>query len=186
MADSDAQRVARALRGDPDAFGELVRAHLRAAQGIALAALGDPADAEDVCQEAFIVALERLEDCRDPARFAPWLFRIVRNRAHNHRRYRRLRETASLDAPAALAARSRDDPDRDLERSQLRQTLSEALQELPEVQREIVVLHDMNGWKHREIADVLGIPEGTVRAHLSYARQALRARMNSGELRGKD
>src|SRR5687767_15585906 len=101
MADSDAQRVARALRGDQEAFGQLVRAHLRAAQGIALAALGDPADAEDVCQEAFIVALERLEDCRDPSRFAQWLFRIVRNRAHNHRRYRKVREAAALDAPAA-------------------------------------------------------------------------------------
>ena len=186
MADSDAQRVSRALRGDPEAFAELVRAHLRSAQGIALAALGDPADAEDVVQEAFIVALERLEDCRDPSRFAAWLFRIVRNRAHNHRRYLKLRETAALDAPAALAATSREDPARDFERSQLRDVLAAALQDLPEVQREIVVLHDMNGWKHREIADVLGIPEGTVRAHLSYARRALRARMNQGELRGKD
>src|SRR5688572_17851175 len=186
MADSDAQRVARALRGDPEAFGQLVRAHLRAAQGIALAALGDPADAEDVCQEAFIVALERLEDCRDPARFGPWLFRIVRNRAHNHRRYRKLRETTSLDAPAALAARSRDDPARDLDRSELRRSLIEGLLALPEMQREIVVLHDMNGWKHREIAELLGIPEGTVRAHLSYARRALRGRLNPSELRGKD
>src|SRR5688500_10581729 len=119
MADSDAQRVARALSGDREAFGELVRTHRRAAHGIALAALGDPTDAEDVCHEAFIVALERLVDCRDHSRFAPWFCRIVRNRAHSHRGYRKLRETAALAAAAALAARSRDDPDRDVERSVL-------------------------------------------------------------------
>ena len=65
---------------------------------------------------------------------------------------------------------------------ELRTLLEEALAELPEVQREIVLLHDMEGWKHREIAERLEIPSGTVRSHLHFARKALRAAL--GEVPG--
>jgi RNA polymerase sigma-70 factor (ECF subfamily) len=174
---SDAELVARSRAGDGDAFGELVRRYIRPAYGIALASLGNPADAEDVCQDSFVVALERLEDCREPERFAAWLFRIVRNRAHNFRRYRTLRDAAPLET--AVSAQTGDDPSADAERSQLRARLLEAMNGLSEVQREVVTLHDMNGWKHREIAALLGLPEGTVRSHLSYARRELRARLGT-------
>jgi RNA polymerase sigma-70 factor (ECF subfamily) len=180
---TDAQLVARALEGDSPAFGELVRRHLRSAHAIALAALANPADAEDVCQDSFIVALERLEDCRDPTRFAAWLFRIVRNRAHNFRRYKNLRDGPPLET-VERADRTQD-PARDAERSELRDRLLGAMTGLSEVQREVVILHDMNGWKHREIAELLGLPEGTVRSHLSYARRELRVRLGT-QLNEKD
>src|SRR5690349_15054561 len=87
--------VVRARRGDPAAFTELVRRHLRAAYAVALAVLQRPADAEDVAQDALISALEHLDDCREPARFSGWLVKIVRNRALHALDKRRLRDAAS-------------------------------------------------------------------------------------------
>lgn len=168
----DAALVERARRGDAGAFEALVRRYARTAHAAALAVVKEPADAEDVVQDAFIRALERLEDCRDPAKFGAWLLRIVRNRAHSVRRYLGVRDAAPLDA--LPLASPQPGPARETERSQLRDDLTEALSDLTEVQREVVLLHDLEGWKHREIGEALELPEGTVRAHLFHARRALR------------
>lgn len=176
MRDTDAQLVELARGGDPDAFERLVRRHLRAAYLVALAAIGEVADAEDICQDAFIIALERLDDCRYPDRFLAWLLRIVRNQAHSLRRRQRVRRALPLEGANAEVDR-RADPARDAARAEIRDRLLRELEELSEVQREVLLLHDLEGWKHREIAEQLGIPEGTVRAHLSYARRNMRERL---------
>lgn len=173
----DALLVERVRGGDAEAFGELVRRHLRAANAIALAVVGSSADAEDVCQDAFITALERLDDCREPDRFPAWLLRIVRNRALSFRRYRKVRDALPLDA--ADREPGRDNPALDTERALLRERLLIAMEDLTEVQREVVLLHDLEGWRHREIAVLLGLPEGTVRAHLSRARHTLRGSLGA-------
>ena len=80
---TDALLVRRARRGDAAAFEALVRKHYRAAYAIAFGVLGSAMDAEDACQDAFVKALERLDEIRDPNRFGPWLQQIVRNRARN-------------------------------------------------------------------------------------------------------
>jgi RNA polymerase sigma-70 factor, ECF subfamily len=167
----DATLVAGARRGDAAAFELLVRRYTRPAFAIALAVVKEQADAEDVCQDAFIRALERIDDC-DPARFGAWLLRIVRNRAHSVRRYLGVREASALDA--VPLASSTPGPARETERAMLRDDLMSALSELKEVQRQVVLLHDLEGWKHREIGELLELPEGTVRAHLFHARRALR------------
>jgi RNA polymerase sigma-70 factor, ECF subfamily len=167
----DAALVERARQGDSAAFEVLVRRYMRPAHAIALGVVKEPADAEDVCQDAFVRALERLDDC-DPARFGAWLLRIVRNRAHSVRRYLGVREAAPLDA--LVVATGEAGPHRTLERSRLRDDLLAALAGLKEVQRHVVLLHDLEGWKHREIGAMLDLPEGTVRAHLFHARRALR------------
>lgn len=168
----DAVLVERAIRGDAAAFEALVHRYARSAHAVALAVVKEPADAEDVCQDAFIRALERLEECRNPARFGAWLLRIVRNRAHSVRRYLGVRTAAPLDTVALSSGEP--GPGHDAERTELREDLLEALADLTEVQREVVLLHDLEGWKHREIGELLGLPEGTVRAHLFHARRALR------------
>ncbi len=165
--------VKRARRGDAAAFEALVRRHYRAAYAVALARLGNAMDAEDVCQEAFIRALERIDD-PDPTRFVAWLLQIVRNRAHNYRAYKKVRETQPLET---VAAASSEDPDRDAERARLRVELETALEGLPEIQRDIVLLHDLQGWKHREIAESLDISEGMSRQHLMGGRRTLRERL---------
>src|SRR5436190_2138296 len=80
---SDAELVSRTLAGDSQAFETLVRRHYRAAFAVALVVVANRADAEDVCHDAFVRAAARLEDCRDPSRFAPWVCAIARNHARN-------------------------------------------------------------------------------------------------------
>jgi RNA polymerase sigma-70 factor, ECF subfamily len=178
MADTppipDRELVQRTRAGDAGAFDTLVRRYYRAAYAVALSACGNPMDAEDVCQDAFIKALERIDDCRDPARVGGWLLRIVRNRAHNVRDYQRVREGPPVDLvnPAGEA-----DTARATELGELRERLEEALAALTPMQREVVLLHDLDGWKHREIAAALGTSEGMARQHLFNARKVLRARL---------
>ncbi len=171
---SDAQLVILARSGDPDGFNELVRRYQRAAFAVALGVTGRRQDAEDAVQESFLVALERLDNCRNPAKFAGWLLTIVRNRSRNLVRRESLRGGEQIP----VSARTSDPgPDRVAHLAALRRRLRAALGGLSEIQREIVLLHDLEGWKHSEIAERLGMPSGTVRSHLHFARKALRAEL---------
>jgi RNA polymerase sigma-70 factor (ECF subfamily) len=166
-----AELVARARRGEPSAFDQLVRRHLRAAYAVALAVLGRPADADDVAQEAFVAALERLDDCREPARFSGWLIRIVRNRALHALEKRKLRDPRDEAGEVAAPGTAGD--------VVLRAHLLAALATLSTVQREIVLLHDLDGWTHAEISDALGLTENNCRQHLFAARRSLRAELSA-------
>src|SRR5512147_2279825 len=97
----DAELVARAVAGDAGAFELLVRRHYRAAFALGCAILGHRADAEDVCHDAFVRAAARLEDCRQPDRFAQWLHAIVRNLAKNHLTRPAIPRTEPLDHETA-------------------------------------------------------------------------------------
>jgi RNA polymerase sigma-70 factor (ECF subfamily) len=171
MEESDAELVLRVRRGDRWAADRLLGRYLRACRAVALAATGSAADADDVCQDAFVAAMERIDDCREPDRFGGWLLRIVRTRSRNHLRQRQLRQGEPLDKEAAFGGPS---PASTLERSELRRRLEAALAQLTEAQREVVLLHDLEGWKHAEIGERLELPVGTVRSHLHYARRRLR------------
>ena len=173
--ETDGILVARVRRGDDRAFDRLVRRHLRTAHAVARAALDNPDDADDVCQEAFIRALERIDGCRNPDRFRAWLMAIVRNTAHNRRDYNRIREAAPLEK--AYSAASADDPLADAARAELRGHLKEAMTHLTELQRRVLVLYDLEGWRHGEIASELGISAGSSRVHLHVARKAMRKRL---------
>jgi len=168
---SDGELVRRAREGQETAFGLLVRRYQRAAYAVALSVTGRHEDAEDAAQESFLVALERLDECRSPDRFAGWLMTIVRNRSRNLIRRESLRGTEQVPASARSGSAT---PDVVTEMSELREALRMALGALPEVHQQIVMLHDLEGWKHREIAERLDLPSGTVRSHLHFARKALR------------
>ena len=167
----DGELVRRAREGEERAFGLLVQRYQRAAYAVALSVTGKHEDAEDAAQESFLVALQRLDECRSPDRFAGWLMTIVRNRSRNLVRRESLRGTDQVPASARSGSPT---PERVTETLELRSTLLDALGLLPEVHRQIVMLHDLEGWKHREIADRLDLPPGTVRSHLHFARKALR------------
>jgi len=169
-----AQLVHQARQGDAAAFELLVRRHLRAAYAVALGVTGSDADAEDVVQESFVTALQRLDDCRDPQRFSAWLMRIVRNRSLNYVRDEGRRSALSLDD---VTVRSKDSPSLDAERSQLREHLMEEIEHLTRLQRGVLLLHDLEGYRHREVAEALGISEVSSRVHLLAARRALKARL---------
>ena len=176
----DADLVARCLRGDADAFDVLVRRHYRAAFAVALGVLGNRHDAEDVVQDAFVRAIDRLEDCREPSKFVQWMLMIVRNRALSHRTYRKIRETSELLPEIAESAAS---PFVDAARAALADTLQAALATLSERQREVVLLHDLDGWTHKDIALALEITEVRSRQHLFVARKLLRERLGPSLLR---
>jgi RNA polymerase sigma-70 factor, ECF subfamily len=174
MSASDAELVARIQTGDTVAFEVLMRRHFRMAFLIAFAQLGNRADAEDLCQDAFVRCWERIGECRDPARVSAWLARMVRNMAHNRREFLQLRSTDALD-PASHS--SGDRTDSAAEREDLRRRLNAALRTLSDVQREVVLLHDLEGWKHDEIAERLGISTMMSRRHLSDARKRMRSKL---------
>lgn len=164
--------VRAALDGQRSAFDALVRMHLRAAYAVALAVVGRPADAEDVAQIALVTAFEKLEQCREPARFRAWLLQIVRNRAKNWLDERRLRDVSPDATPpeARLVVLPPVSPVGQGERERL----IFALQSISRIRREIVLLHDLEGWTHREIAESLEISESLSRQHLFQARRELR------------
>ena len=176
----DSELVLRARRGEELALSMLIERYQKPAYALALSVIGRHEDAEDVAQESFLVALEQLDECRIPERFAGWFMTIVRNRSRNLIRRESLRETSDL--PRGTRSRI-PTPDKIAETSELRGILQQAIASLPEVQQQVVLLHDLEGWKHREIAERLGLPSGTVRSHLHFARKALKgalARMPGG------
>jgi RNA polymerase sigma-70 factor (ECF subfamily) len=177
---TDGELVRATLKGAQEAFGVLVTRYQRPAYLVALSVTGNPEDAEDVAQEAFLVALRRLEDNRDPERFGGWFLTIVRNRARNLLRRERIRKTEDLTPEIAPG---QGGPGEDLARWEIREHIEQALEGLSDVRKEVLFLHDLEGWKHREIGERLGIPDGTVRSHLHFARKYLRERLTA--LQGK-
>lgn len=170
--ESEQALVDRLRRGDRSAFEALARRFYRAAFAVALAVLGNRMDAEDACQDGFLRALGAIDQCRDGTKFRGWLLQIVRNGARNARDARRVRRAAPIDEPGALAvAAPNPDP---AARADLADRLERALGGLTERQREIVLLHDLDGWKHKAIAEELGISEVACRQQLFVARGRLR------------
>jgi RNA polymerase sigma-70 factor (ECF subfamily) len=167
----DAELVERARDGDSAAYETLVRRHVRAAFAVALSACGSMDDAEDACQDALFRCWDRLAECREPERFRAWLMAAARNAAHNRREREALREGEPLDGVAGVAP---DSPLEDLQRSLLRERLLGALALIPERERTVVLLHDLEGWLHREIGEALEISEAMSRRLLSDARAKLR------------
>jgi RNA polymerase sigma-70 factor (ECF subfamily) len=160
--------VVSAQRGNREAFAELVRAHQRRAYAVARAIVLDHHDAEDAVQDGLLHAYRALGRFRPGEPFGAWLHRIVANAALDLQRRRKVRSTAVLPETVALPFR---DP---AESDELRRRLSAALERLPERQRAVIVLHDVEGFRHAEIGEMLGIPEGTARSDLHHARAALR------------
>lgn len=171
MTETDSALVARVLGGEVAAYDALVRRHFRMAFAVARAHSTSHADAEDVCQDAFLRAYERLRECAQPDRFAAWLMRIVRNQSINAREHheRRRGETLSGLEPADTAS-----PADQFARHELQRELSAAVRTLSPVQREVLLLHDLEQGTHAQIAQLLGISEFMSRRHLSDARRKLR------------
>ncbi len=168
-----ASLVIRAQRGDRDSFATLTRTYLRAAYSVALSILGRPSDAEDIAQDALLLAFERLDSCREPDRFAGWLLQIVRNQARNALASRRLRDVPA-EATSEEPCGELPPPDSSTYRSQLLLALSK----LTSIRQEVVLLHDLEGWTHAEIAGALQISELMSRQHLFLARRELREQLD--------
>ena len=173
-AQDEGRLIERIREGDAQAFGELVRRYQRRAFAIAYRLLRHIQDAEDLVQESFNTALDRLDsfDVRRP--FGPWFFRIVVNRGRNAIAARRVRETDALDDEVVSGGAS---PDRLVEQRELGDRLGLALDELSDRQRLVVQLHEIEGFTTAEVAGMLEIAEPTVRWTLHAARKRLRVEL---------
>jgi len=171
---ADAAAIERVLAGDAEAFAPIVRRYLRPAHSIATRLLGNPQDAEDLVQEAFLTALANLRSFDRARPFGPWFYRIVWTRGLNLRKSLARRAAEPLEPERYPGAA---DPAAEAERSELAATVRSALAELPERQRLVVQLFDLDGFSGAEIGAMLGVSAGTVRWYLHQGRRALRERL---------
>ena len=172
--------IAKVLDGDADAFEPLVTANQSFVYNIALKMLSNPDDAFDVSQEAFVKAFRSLKDFKGDSSFSSWLYRITANICLDHMRKNKRQRTASivyLDDDSELKELDLPDvrfsPETELERRELRRAIDRALDELPQDQRSILLLRELNGMSYAEIAEALRLEAGTVKSRLFRARARL-------------
>jgi RNA polymerase sigma-70 factor (ECF subfamily) len=167
--------VERAARGDVEAFEELYRQNVGRVYLLCLRMCGDPSLAEELAQEAFVRAWQKLGSFRGASAFSTWLHRVTVNVVLGNRRSTARREArvkpVGDDLPTDLTA-SDPSPGQalDLERS---------IAALPDGARTIFVLHDVEGYRHQEIANLTGLAVGTSKAQLHRARKLLRKALTS-------
>lgn len=162
--------VARACDGDEGAFGDLYRAHAGRVYALCLRLEADAARAEELTQDVFVHAWERLATFRGESAFGTWLHRLAVNVVLSSRRsaWRRTRRVITADDPAAFE-QAAENPG-----PGLRLDLDQAIAALPAGARAIFVLHDVEGYQHGEIAALMGVAEGTSKTQLFRARRLLR------------
>ena len=177
FAGDEAALLGRLKAGDAKAFETLVVIYQHRVFGVALRMLGSRAEAEDIAQETFLRAHRAVGEFRGDARLGTWLYAIASRLCLNRlasapRRLERGDDAALLRLPAATA-----DAASALERSELQAALQQAIAELPEERRIVVVLRDLEGLAYEEIAEALGLELGTVRSRLHRARNDLKAKL---------
>ncbi len=179
MARPDEQLVELVLRGSEDAFRDLVRRYQRPIYALILRMVRDPAEAEELAQDVFIKAYRALDRFDRSKKFSSWLFKIAHNTAID--RLRRKRPiTVPLETPedqadplTLIADRHAESPSIAVERGELAQAFEVALGRLRSAYREVMVLRFQEGMAYEEIAEVTGLPLGTVKTHLHRARRAM-------------
>lgn len=172
--DKERELVRRAQNGDRAAFAALVREHQHEVYTLARRLVGDPHLASDIAQEALIRAWKALPRFRGDSQLSTWLYRITVNTAWTHKkRAARHRTTPLEDHLDYPAPPGRDDPETAGELLELRGRLRLALDSLPDAQRQVVVLKDVYGWSHAEIAESLGISVTAAKVRLHRARARL-------------
>lgn len=166
--------VARAQRGDRAAFAALVRAHQDEVYTLARRLVGDHHLAADIAQETLVRAWKALPKFRGDARLSTWLHRITVNTAWTHKDRSRRNAAVSLDDISERASLpGPDDPEIAGELVELRGRLRAALDRLPEGHRQVVVMKDVYGWSHGEIAEAMGISVTAAKVRLHRARARL-------------
>jgi RNA polymerase sigma-70 factor, ECF subfamily len=172
---TDGEIVRAVLAGDTERYAVLVARHRDRYARFAARMLGSNDDAEDAVQDALVRAFDRLADCREPEKFAGWLFLILRNRCfaagRRHQREERLPEAAA----ATVAAPERSDAA--VEQRELGQALERALGQLTLEQREVVLLKHVEGLPYEEIAQLTGATVASLKMRMHRAYDRLRELM---------
>jgi RNA polymerase sigma-70 factor, ECF subfamily len=175
-------------KGDARAFDTLVRRHRTSVFNFILRYTGQRARAEDLLQETWLKVVRSSPDYEPKARFLTWLYTIARNLCVDSARKESYRAADSLDAPVAAAEADgpslgevlpdgKAAPDRAAYNARMRPLLEQAIRALPEEQREVFILREYNGISFKEIAEVTGVFENTVKSRMRYALESLRRKL---------
>lgn len=187
MVDAEQQWLEASRRGDVEAFNQLVRLYETRIYNLCYRMLGDADSAADAAQDTFLSAFRKLGGFRGGS-FKSWLFRIASNTCYDVLRARKRRPSTSLDA--AMDAKDThfepadhsESPDDFALRRELSSAIQQAMAQLPDDQRLVLVLCDIQGMAYTEIAEVVGASLGTVKSRLSRGRARLRELLQAGEL----
>lgn len=173
--DLERELIRKCKAGNQRFYEPLVRAYEPSGLRLATAMMGNVEDARDALQNAFVKAYEALHkfDLRRP--FGPWFFQILRNQCRDMLRTRqaRFRKEALDERLEMRPADPEAGPERSRQRTAAREVVWRALEKVGEEHREVLVLKELQGFRYREIAEILDIPEGTVASRLFHARKAL-------------
>ena len=181
----DQQLVERAQRGDKHAFELLVAKYQRKLGRLLSRFIRDPAEVEDVAQEAFIKAYRALPSFRGDSAFYTWLYRIGINTAKNYlvAMGRRAPTTTDIDSEEAEGFEDGDQlrdlntPENEMMSRQVAETVNQTLEELPEELRTAITLREIEGLSYEDIANIMNCPIGTVRSRIFRAREAIAERL---------
>jgi RNA polymerase sigma-70 factor (ECF subfamily) len=172
--------ITEAQKGSVAAFNQLVMAYQGTAYNVAYRVIGNADAAADACQEAFLKAYQAINQYRGGS-FKSWLLRIVTNACYDQLRYKGRRPATSLEDLAEASedhaeklTNGSERPEEQVMRSELNNLIQLGISHLPEDQRVILVLSDVQGFSYQEIAEIVGQPLGTVKSRLSRGRQRLR------------
>lgn len=183
---TDVELVLKAQQGDVHAFDELVERYHGKIYGLTYNMTSNREDAEDLTQEVFVKAFQALPRFKGKSSFYTWLYRIAVNKTINYRKKRNRKRALSLDQfdqeiktdEVYHDLTSKGSPLRNVSLTELQKKMNEALQTLSEKHRTVVVMHDMQGIPHEEIAKVVGASVGTIRSRLFYARRQMQAELS--------
>jgi RNA polymerase sigma-70 factor (ECF subfamily) len=189
---TDEALMIRFQRGDRAAFALLVRRHQGPLYNFALRHLRAPQLAEDVVQDAFVRVVQNAGEFKHEARFTTWVYTITRNLYIDQLRKRALRKHPSLDQEkpgeegdgptlGEQTADTRASVERDATGSELKERIAKAVEELPEEQREVFLMREVANLPFKEIAEVTGVPENTVKSRMRYALERLQQALSEYE-----
>lgn len=182
---TEAEMIVGILAGETELYHELIRPHERSVYLMALSYMKNEADAEDVAQEAFVRAFRNLASFRAEAKFSTWLISITLNEAKSRLRRQSVIRMASLDEPPdenrtispALLRDWREIPSEAVEREDVRKLIQQAVEELPDIYRQVFLLRDVEELNINETAKVLNLSIPIVKVRLHRARVMLQKRL---------
>ena len=186
MDDNEAQVISEALRGNQRAYESLTERHRQAIYHIIFKIVRDGEMAHDLVQETFMRAFASLASYRSEYRFSTWLYKIAANCSIDYLRKKKInalsldQEIPTKDGSIGIEVADYSfSPDRELERKEQRFSIEEAIASLPDKYREVIIYRHKDDKSYEEIADLLDIPVGTVKARIFRARELLKKRLKS-------